>query len=150
MTMVNAQLEAQIRQQIASYYAARVVCAECRVVTRQVGVYGRKCVSPTCHGGLVSYEYSDLRMYNQLLYYDSLFDVDRAKRLAAATSGSNAPGIKTEVADDDHDKRLTALEVDVLAEQNRLRFQVPRRVVDKYLSRCGRRYVDMKNIFGFM
>lgn len=151
MTMVNSQLEAQIRQQIASYYAARVVCAECRIVTRQVGVYGRKCVSPACHGGLVSYEYSDLRMYNQLLYYDSLFDVDRAKKLAeASSSGSGASAVKTELADDDHDKRLTTVEVGVLAEQNRLRFQVPRRVVDKYLSRCGRRYVDMKNIFGFM
>lgn len=146
MTMVNAQLEAQVRQQIAVYYAGWAVCDECHARTRQVGVYGKRCISTDSNQkrctGVMSFEYSDLKMYNQLLYYDSLFDVDKAKKRA-----------ETQIKQEDstnYESILSAQEIGTLAEQNRQRFQVPRQVVEKYLVRCGRRYVDMHNIFNFV
>ena len=88
-------------------------------------------------------------MYHQLLYYDSLFDVDKAKKRAEVTpvkvkSESQAEGELEDAS------KLSSHEIIALAEQNRLRFDVPRKVVEKYLSRCGRRYVDMHNIFTFV
>lgn len=153
MTTINAQLEAQIRQQVALYYAGYAVCDECHVRTRQIGVYGKRCIAMDSHKkqctGVMSYEYSDLKMYHQLLYYDSLFDVDKAKKRAEVTpvkvkSESQAEGELEDAS------KLSSHEIIALAEQNRLRFDVPRKVVEKYLSRCGRRYVDMHNIFTFV
>jgi len=37
-----------------------------------------------------------------------------------------------------------------LAEQNRERFDIVRAVIGKYLEKCGRRYVSLGGIFGFM
>lgn len=148
MTSVNAQLEAQIRVQIALYYAGWAVCDECHVRTRQIGVYGKRCVAVDSNrkqcAGVMAFEYSDLRMYNQLLYFDSLFNVDKAKQNAGTK-------IKAEAAEGKDDaSELSALEVQALAEQNRVRFEVPKQVVEKYLAQCGRRFVDMRNIFSFV
>ena len=77
----------------------------------------------------MQYEYSDQALYNQLLYLDHLFDVDKVK---AATSGS------------DELERIK-----IVAEQNRLRFEQTRSLLDSYLKKCGRRYVDMASIFSF-
>lgn len=149
MTALNAQLEAQIRQQIALYYAGWAVCDECQVRTRQIGVYGRRCVAKDSNLkqclGVMSFEYSDLKMYNQLLYYDSLFDVDKAKKRAEV----QIKQVKQENGADDG-SILSPQEIVALAEQNRLRFEVPRKVVEKYLVRCGRRYVDMHSLFNFV
>ena len=140
MTRLNAQLECKIRKEITTYYAGWVVCddSSCGSRTRQVGVYGRNCVGQDgeCRG-TVSYEMTDKTLYNQLLYLDSLFDMDKAKKTALSTSSS-------ETSD------LSITEVNALAEQNRERFEVPRQVISKYLSNCGRRYVDMHSIFSFV
>src|SRR5437773_2526466 len=82
---IVAQLESQIRQQTAKYYEAWLVCddSSCGNRTRQMSVYGHRCLGPKGHGrgclGRMSYEYTDKMLYNQLLYYQSLFDVDKAK-----------------------------------------------------------------------
>lgn len=82
---IVAQLESQIRQQTAKYYEAWLVCddSSCGNRTRQMSVYGHRCLGPKAHGrgclGRMSYEYTDKMLYNQLLYYQSLFDVDKAK-----------------------------------------------------------------------
>lgn len=131
MTRINAQLEYAIRTEITNYYAGWIVCDEdlCQVRTRQIRVYGRACPGEqgNCRG-TTSYEYTDKALYNQLLYYDALFNVDKAKALVGDSS-----------------RELAAL-----AELNRERFKIPRQVVDKYLSNCGRRYVDMHSIFSFI
>ena len=127
---INAQLQSQIQQYITKYYQAWLVCddSQCRTRTQQCGVYGRRCLSGTCRGEM-QYEYSDQALYNQLLYLDHLFDVDKVK---AATSGS------------DELERIK-----IVAEQNRLRFEQTRSLLDSYLKKCGRRYVDMASIFSF-
>lgn len=82
---VIAQLESQIRQLVSKYYDAWLVCndAQCGNRTRQMNVYGKRCLGPKGHAngckGVMSYEYTDKMLYNQLLYFSSLFDVDKAK-----------------------------------------------------------------------
>lgn len=140
ITRINAQLEAAIRREISNYYNAWLVCGDpsCSVRTRQVDVYGKRCHGPDQQGfcnGVMKYEYSDRQLYDQLLYFDSLFDVDRAKHRKSQS--------------DDADS-YTVEEIRVRAEQNRQRFEIARKVVTKYLNNSGRRYVDMHSIFSFV
>ncbi|KAK9364876.1 hypothetical protein V1509DRAFT_634993 [Lipomyces kononenkoae] len=128
---IVVQLERQIRREITNYYNGWVVCddSSCGNRTRQISVYGKRCIGKdglarTCRG-IMGYEYTDKMLYNQLLYFDSIFNVDKAKG-------------KGDV------------EVDALAEHNRASFAIVMTVVGKYLSDCGRRYVDFHNVFDFM
>ncbi len=88
---VMAQLEHQIRQQTSKYYEGWLVCDDqaCGNRTRQMSVYGHRCLGPKGLGqgclGKMHYEYTEKMMYNQLLYFATLFDVDKAKSLAKGT-----------------------------------------------------------------
>ncbi|KAI9786183.1 MAG: DNA-directed DNA polymerase alpha catalytic subunit pol1 [Geoglossum umbratile] len=129
-----AQLESQIRRQTAKYYEGWLICDDplCGNRTCQMSVYGHRCLGPKAYGqgclGRMSYEYTDKMLYNQLLYYQSLFDVDKAK--------ANAKGSDRE--------RVLAV-----AEHNRVRFETLFEVVNKYLAKCGRQWVAMDSIFAF-
>jgi len=81
----------------------------------------------------MSYEYSEKKLYNQLLYFAALFDVEKAKNKARA---------EKEYAD--RKDRVV-----VLAETNRERFEGVKTVVDGYLRKCGRQWVVMDSLFGF-
>lgn len=81
----------------------------------------------------MGYEYSEKRIYNQLLYLAGLFDVDKAK--AQVMSTKELEGVKERVI--------------VLAEGNRSGFGVLKEVVEGYLKKCGRQWVDMGGLFGF-
>lgn len=72
----------------------------------------------------MNYEYSAKSLYNQLLYYKTLFDLAKAK------SGN-----------DDN--------IQALAVMNEERFETLVGVVEKYLKKCGRRWVSMDSIFSF-
>ncbi|KAF8443398.1 DNA polymerase alpha subunit A [Terfezia claveryi] len=134
VTSIVAQLEHQLRQQTTLYYEGWLICsdADCGNRTRQMSVYGKRCLGPQglakgCTGKM-GYEYTAKRLSNQLLYYQSLFDVAKAKDKAM---GKNAEEVK------------------VLADLNKHRFGVIEKVVEKYLDKCGRRWVSMDNIFSF-
>jgi DNA polymerase alpha subunit A len=80
---VVAQLDCQIRQFTSRYYDAWLVCndSSCGNRTRQINVYGKRCLGPNglakgCKG-VMGYEYTDKMLYNQLLYFSSLFDVKK-------------------------------------------------------------------------
>ncbi|KAG9239324.1 hypothetical protein BJ875DRAFT_448380 [Amylocarpus encephaloides] len=129
---VVAQLEHEIRKQTSKYYEGWLVCNDqaCGNRTRQMSVYGHRCLGPRglsqgCYGKM-RYEYTEKMMYNQLLYFSSLFDVDKAKNAAKGTEK----------------ERIMAL-----AEHNRVRFGTLRSVVDKYLDKCGRQWVAMDELF---
>jgi DNA polymerase alpha subunit A len=85
---VMMQLEHQIRQQTCKYYEGWLVCDDqaCCNRTRQMSVYGHRCLGPKAlaHGclGKMRYEYTEKMIYNQLLYFATLFDVDKAKHAA--------------------------------------------------------------------
>ncbi|KAG9246225.1 hypothetical protein BJ878DRAFT_565978 [Calycina marina] len=130
---VVMQLEHQIRQQTCKYYEGWLVCDDqaCGNRTRQMSVYGTRCLGPNgrAHGcmGRMHYEYTEKMIYNQILYFSTLFDVDKAKE--NATVGEK--------------ERVSAL-----AEHNRERFSVLKGAVGKYLDKCGRQWVAMDSLFG--
>ncbi|ELU43591.1 DNA polymerase alpha catalytic subunit, putative [Rhizoctonia solani AG-1 IA] len=110
LASIQVQLETQLRQQINNYYSGWMICedATCGHRTRGMSVYGKRCLNPGCTAkDPMSYEvcndgftwasdqwclhskfpqYSDLKLYNQLLYYASLFDGHKAIEKAAGTS----------------------------------------------------------------
>ncbi|TVY92235.1 DNA polymerase alpha catalytic subunit [Lachnellula willkommii] len=130
---VLAQLEHEIRLQTSKYYEGWMVCDDqaCGNRTRQMSVYGHRCLGPKGlgHGclGRMRYEYTEKMIYNQLLYFASLFDVEKAKMAAKGT---------------DKEKVMA------LAEHNRVKFSTLKGVVEKYLDKCGRQWVAMDSLFG--
>ncbi|CAK7892719.1 DNA polymerase alpha catalytic subunit A [[Candida] anglica] len=150
MFRITSQLEYTLRNHIAVYYAGWLVCDDsaCGITTRQISVYGKRCIGTSGRAfgckGIMRYKYSDRALYNQLLYFQAIFDVDKAKSnqlrpiYDALDKASNAP------------TKLIQGQVDALAEQNRDLFNGCQEVVQKYLAECGRRYVDMGSIFDFM
>lgn len=142
---VVAQLEAAIRQTLAEYYAGKLSCSEpeCSCATRSMSVYGHRCLGPKglardCQGKM-SYDYSERDIYNQMLYFSSLFDVERAGKEA---NGVN--GVKVEGEVESREKRK------VLAEVNRERLGTLKGVVGAWLERNGRQWVQMDRLFGFV
>ena len=133
-----AQLESQIRAQTSAYYEGWLVCDDntCGNRTRQMSVYGHRCLGPRGRAegclGRMTYEYSEKQLYNQLLYFASLFDLDRARTAA-----------QKETSSEKKEKILA------LVEWNRTRFGTMKGVVDAYLKKCGRQWVEMDALFGF-
>ncbi|KAI1180414.1 hypothetical protein F4777DRAFT_315416 [Nemania sp. FL0916] len=145
---IVAQLEHAVRAQTSRYYEGWLVCDDvsCGNRTRQLSVYGTRCMGPrglaTGCLGRMRYEYSERDAYNQLAYFASLWDVDKAR--AKAESGTTGLGGEGNAG------ALSAAEksrVNVLAEQNRRRFDTAKAVVDKYLDKCGRQWVAMDTLF---
>jgi DNA polymerase alpha subunit A len=137
---VLLQLEAQIRQHLARYYAGWLVCdnSACGQRTRQMSVYGHRCLGPKglaqgC-AGTMHYEFSEKMVYNQLLYLSTVFDVERTKERVANIAG-----------DDAEVKEKTK----VLAECNRQRFETAKDTVKGYLDRNGWQWVQMDSLFAF-
>lgn len=134
---VVAQVEHAIRTQTSRYYEGWLICddTQCGNRTRQMSVYGSRCLGPKglardCLGRM-RYEYTEKAIYTQLLYFASLWDVDKAKSKAATT----------EMSRQDRENILA------LAEHNRARFGNVKGVVDKYLDKCGRQWVAMDTLF---
>ncbi|CAK7266767.1 DNA-directed DNA polymerase alpha catalytic subunit pol1 [Sporothrix epigloea] len=138
---IVAQMEHAVRLATTRYYEGWLVCddASCGNRTRQMSVYGTRCLGPKglardCLGRM-RYEVSERDIYNQLLYFASLFDIDKAREHAkAATPASAHVGEEPE--------RILAL-----AEHNCVRFGTVKGVVDRYLDKCGRRWVAMDTLF---
>ncbi|CAM1502844.1 Fc.00g076200.m01.CDS01 [Cosmosporella sp. VM-42] len=137
---IIAQVEHAIRSETARYYEGWLVCddSQCGNRTRQMSVYGTRCLGPKglardCLGRM-RYEYTEKAIYNQLVYFASLWDVDKARTKASDVNNSEMPR-------GDRDKILA------LAEHNRVRFGTVKGVVDKYLDKCGRQWVAMDTLF---
>lgn len=136
---VVAQLEHNIRVQTSNYYDSWLVCddASCGNRTRQTSVYGHRCLGPKGRAegclGRMRYEYSEKAMYNQLLYFRSLFDVDMQE------GAGNI--IKQEARETEKLK--------VLRELLRDRFALYSDIVEGYLKKCGRVWVQMDTLFGY-
>lgn len=132
---VVAQVESAIRQTLSSYYAGYLTCDDpsCSNRTRQISVYGHRCLGPkglaTGCLGKMGFEVREKDVWNQLLYLQSLFDVDRF-----------CEGVGQEKRE----------KMKVLAEVNRERFGTVRDVVGKWLERNGRQWVQMDSLFGFV
>lgn len=140
---IVAQTEAHIRQHISRYYSNWLTCddSSCGLRTRQVSVYGHRCLGPKGLGqgclGKMQQEYTEKMLYNQLLYLASMFDVDRARE--KIEKDFREAGVGEERKE----------KVKVLAECNRERFDTVRGVVKGYLEKNGRQWVQMDSLFGF-
>ncbi len=146
---VVAQVEAAIRAQTARYHEGWLVCddASCGMRTRQMSVYGTRCLGPKglardCRGRM-RYEMGERDMYNQLVYFAGLWDVDKAKTQASepapAAGGEDSAAVAKKA---ENRERIPAL-----AEHNRVRFGTVKGVVDRYLEKCGRQWVAMDTLF---
>jgi len=139
---LSTQMETQIRRHTSRYYSAWLICddAACGMRTRQMSVYGHRCLGPKglAHGcsGRVTFEYSEKAMYNQLLYLQSLFDVDKSLEKMGKPA---IAGVKTEESE----------KTKVLAGMNRERFGVLHDVVKAYLDKSGWGWVSMDSLFGY-
>ncbi|CAL9733217.1 DNA polymerase alpha catalytic subunit A [Monosporozyma servazzii] len=141
---LSCQLESVIRAHISLYYAGWLACDDitCGIETRQISVFGKRCLREGCTG-VMNYRYSDKQLYNQLLYFESLFDCNKNKR-------QELKPLYHEGEPDFPKDKLAESSIMALAEQNRELFNINSSVVGKYLDNCGRRYVDMGSIFDFM
>ncbi|KAK4921976.1 hypothetical protein LTR28_012685, partial [Elasticomyces elasticus] len=142
---VVTQLESQMRQHTARYYEAWLVCDDpaCGNRTRQMSVYGHRCLGPKGLGygclGRMSFEYSEKQLYNQLLFLQSMFDVDKGLETMTKDTAKGLSNGDTE----DNEKTK------VLAETNRARFATCQSVVKGYLDKSGWGWVSMDGLFGF-
>ncbi|KAM7200278.1 putative dna polymerase [Rhypophila sp. PSN 637] len=151
---VVAQVESAIRAQTASYYEGWIQCddSSCGNRTRQISVYGSRCLGPKglardCLGRM-RYVVSERDMYNQLVYFASLWDVEKAKEKVKSGTATTGTGENIAAVSQQEQERILAL-----AEHNRVRFDTIRGVCEKYLDKCGRQWVAMDTLFaklGFM
>ncbi|KIO20033.1 hypothetical protein M407DRAFT_30336 [Tulasnella calospora MUT 4182] len=125
---IQSSLHTQIRQCIARYYEGWTVCDEeiCQNRTRSVAMHSRNCSRPECTG-TVRVEYSDAQVYNQLLYFRSLFDGAKAIEHA---HGSFSRG-----------------DVEAFVHVNQDFLSSTMRLVDGYLNQCGRGWVELNTLF---
>ncbi|KAL8720631.1 MAG: hypothetical protein Q9225_002531 [Loekoesia sp. 1 TL-2023] len=132
---IASQLEHSIRLSTSRYYDAYLICDDpsCGMRTRQMSVYGHRCLGPRGRAegclGRMRYEMGEREMYNQLLYLRKLWDVDVAVG---------------KLGEEEREK------CKVVGERNRERFETCRGVVEGYLAKCGRVWVQMDGLFGFM
>ncbi|KAK5129451.1 hypothetical protein LTR08_003244 [Meristemomyces frigidus] len=139
---LSTQLEGQIRRHTSRYYSAWLICDDpaCGMRTRQMSVYGHRCLGPKglAYGcsGRMAFEYSEKALYNQLLYLQNIFDVDKSME-KRGTPG--VAGVKTEESE----------KANVLAGMNRERFGVCWDVVKVYLDKSGWGWVSMDTLFGY-
>lgn len=134
---IIAQAESQVRQHVARYYAGWLRCndPDCNSRTRQMSVYGHRCLGPRGLGqdcrGRMQWEYTERGLYNQLLYVQNMFDVDRAMK-------TKEDGAVVEIGD----------KLKVLAE-NRDSFETVKDCIGRWVERNGRGWVAMDSLFGF-
>ncbi|KAK5125837.1 hypothetical protein LTR85_012113 [Meristemomyces frigidus] len=139
---LSTQLEGQIRRHTSRYYSAWLICDDpaCGMRTRQMSVYGHRCLGPKglAYGcsGRMTFEYSEKALYNQLLYLQNIFDVDKSLEKMGKPG---VAGVKTEESE----------KTKVLAGTNRERFGVCWDAVKAYLDKSGWGWVSMDTVFGY-
>jgi DNA polymerase alpha subunit A len=96
-------------------------------------------------------QYSDSQLYNQLLFFDTLFDVEKARSRASGTAGHGSSYLRLTLPRRFADPFLALAEtVTTLAEANKITLAQLRAVVTKHLDKNGRRWVSMSALFSFV
>ncbi len=88
----------------------------------------------------MGYEVSSKALYNQLLYFRGLWDLDKGGKKGRKVGGEG---------DRDTDGEGDDEKIRAVREWNRERFETCWGVVEGYLKRCGRVWVQMDELFGF-
>lgn len=112
-----------------------------------MSVYGHRCLGPAGRAsgclGIMRPESTEKALYNQLLYFRNLWDVEGTKFEAALVKTAEG-----EEGEKEKEKEVSE-KVRAVAEWNRERFGTCAEVVEGYLRRCGRVWVQMDELFGF-
>lgn len=129
------QIELAIRNNIARYYQGWSVCTEpsCGTLTRLQSINAKRCLVQGCNGKVVA-KYSDKELYDQLCFYEALFDGQRY--LDRLTTNS-------EFLDLVQTRWLSGS----LCRRN---MDLLRETVNKFTARSGRRFVGLDSLFGWM
>ncbi|OUM67505.1 hypothetical protein PIROE2DRAFT_32893, partial [Piromyces sp. E2] len=120
-----AQLHCEIRRHIKEYNNNILICDNiCATRTRQISVYGTKCLYPGCNGTM-SHQPSDKRLYTQLEYYIHLFDTKEMKEIYKDRDEIRYNGAITHSND----------------------YEKLKLIVERYMKRNARKFVDLSKLF---
>jgi DNA polymerase alpha subunit A len=136
------QVESMIRKHIARYYQAWSICTEpsCNTSTRLQSINAKRCLVPGCKGKFVL-KYSDKELYDQLCYFEALFDGSRY--LDKVVDLENISDVEKRTLDQLQSRWL-------LGSASRRNLELLRDTVTKYTARSGRRFVGLEGLFGWM
>ncbi len=83
-SLIYQSIVLSLRKCLRRYYDAWLVCddSSCAMRTQQVGVREGACNAPGCAGRMKP-EYGDKAVYEQLKYFETLFDVERSQECLA-------------------------------------------------------------------
>jgi len=92
-------------------------------------------------------QYSDLKLYNQLSYLRSLFDGERA---LSKVKGEGPRSTFVFLAACRITHAHSPVNLLTILNANEAALADMRATVDRFMNMCGRRWVDMTDLFGFM
>ena len=167
---MQVQLESQIRERISKYYEGWTVCDDptCRNRTRMMSVYGRRCLKPGCKGA-IAFEVEQLQLHLwERLWLRVLLS---STRTTSCTHNWCTTQVSSMLTRPKTHQRPVPIKVcpiysmftlhsfwppepigtvEAIITQNYRLLASLDAVVQKYLSQCGRRYVDLGSLFSFM
>jgi DNA polymerase alpha subunit A len=139
-----------------------------------MSVYGKKCLIGGCRGAmnfevrpaslplpflcfgtteltpLLHTQYADSKLYDQILYFDTILDTEKALLKSAGTTsqGSSSSSLFSFFSH----LPLPSLTDEIVARVNASKSTLDtlRKVVTKHLEKNGRRWVSMEGLFSFM
>lgn len=167
---IQVQVENQLRAAISKFYEGWLVCddASCGNRTRMLSVVGRRCLKADCRGRMhnevsvileslrkftltnVNLKYTDARLYNQMLYFLSLFDTENARLKTLGTARAGKQSFESMPCGFAANFGFVSDEIAALKAQNELSFGQVTTAVDAYMKKCGRRYVSLDSVFSYM
>ncbi len=113
-----------LRQYLCRYYDSWLICddSSCARRTQQLGVREGACNAPGCAGRMKP-EYGDKAMYEQIKYFETLFDVERSQERLATRH------------------KLRKAEIHVSHEDSAI-FRLLYRNVQDYVQNCAYNFID--------
>jgi len=112
---ISNKLTLEVRSHVQRYYAGWIICEDpgCSGRTRQMPLVFQRAfpVCPTCSKATMYTEYSDSQLYLQLLYYQHLFEVQKAlDRSSGEEREALSRGLKVEAAAADGGQTTSVLQ----------------------------------------
>ncbi|KAJ3040454.1 DNA-directed DNA polymerase alpha catalytic subunit pol1 [Rhizophlyctis rosea] len=143
---LEAQLNDAIRTHVRRYASGWVVCedAACQTRTRNIGVYGRRCLA-NCKGGTVRLEFTDQMLYRQLEYFERLFDVQKK---VDGHGGRECNVVSNDAMSGSiHAMVLVDPMLAPVVKREGERLEPLRKLVQRYLDKNARRIVDFGGLW---
>jgi DNA polymerase alpha subunit A len=108
------------------------------------GINARKCLVNGCRGKVLI-KYTDKELYDQLCYYEAVFDGQRCLDRLAPSDGEGLSTSSTNA------QQLALIQSRWLMNSPAKKsMEYLREVVAKYTAKSGRRFVDLEGLFGWM